>query len=93
MTTTSESITEASANEASGPRARVCARMASVADGLRDVAMIPQRSAAATSPENVRPAVNGRSGRARMKTPPMITMMETVCTTFDTTSDLMPFLS
>jgi hypothetical protein len=93
MTTTSESMTDASANDASGPRARVCARMASVADGLRDVAMIPHRSATAMTAVSVMPAVNGSSGRAATNTPPVIAMMATVCTTLDTASDLMPLRS
>lgn len=68
MTTTSESMTNASVKSAIGPFARVCDKMPSAADGLRVIASTPSSSAMPT--RNGKPPVraNGTSGDAATKT-------------------------
>ena len=62
MTRTSESITNASLKVASGPCARVCDRIASVAAGLRVMLSTPQRSATPAMVTTACVRVNGNSG-------------------------------
>ena len=63
MTMTAELITNARENVASGPRARVCARMPSVADGLRLTARTPQRRATAQAAFHDMSRANGMKWR------------------------------
>ncbi len=70
-TTTSDVMTKASVKVASGPVARVCERMPSVADGLRVTARAPQRSATPSSAGVVSDRVNGIIGRAMTKNSPV----------------------
>ena len=60
-------------NVASGPVARVCDRMPSVADGLRVTASAPQSSATPKAAPSGSVRANGISGRAARKTAVSVT--------------------
>jgi hypothetical protein len=78
-TTTSDVMTNARVKVASGPLARVCDRMPSVADGLRVTANAPQSNATPTSAPVESERVNGMSDRAARNAPLAATRTKTHC--------------
>jgi hypothetical protein len=79
-TTTSELMTKASEKRASGPLARVCDRMASVADGLRLTASTPHNRPTPISALSPRFLVNATCAPSAVNRAACVVRTSNVCT-------------
>ena len=86
-TTTSEVITKPRVKSDRGPLARVWERTPSVAEGLRVMASIPQRSETPTIAVTGSESPKGRKGRSAKNVPAMRTSTSTFWSKVDQSSD------